>query len=144
MSAKLLMFAKLSIKTFIYDLSKMFCFPTQVVVEIYKKYLIEKVLIYHILTDTDSTALQFVFASDPNSDLSEDKFKDVIFEVVITTKIYKRFNSSHEFWDIFGFRNPSRKERLGYYEVENIDNPCLAAIAVNPIEYLEVLKKIKN
>ena len=67
-SAELLMLTKLSLKTFIYNLSKIFCFPIQMVTEIYKKYLIEKCLIYHILTDTDGTTLQFVFVSDPNSD----------------------------------------------------------------------------
>ena len=76
----------------------------------YKKYMIENVVINHILTDTDSTALQFTFISDPNSDLPEDNFRDVIFEVIIATKIYKRFDTSHEFWDIFGSRKESRKK----------------------------------
>ena len=97
MSGKLLMFAKLSLKSFIYDPSEIFCFPTKVVSDIRKKYLIEKVEIFHILTDTDSTALKFISISDPNSDVPEDKFRDMIFEVIIATKIYKRFDASHEF-----------------------------------------------
>ena len=105
--------------------------------------MIEKVYVYHILTGTDSTALQFIFISDPNSNLPEEKYGDVIFEVIITTKIYKRFDSSHKFWDIFGFRKENRRKKLGYYEIENIDNPCLVTIAVNPKEYLEVLKNLK-
>ena len=34
------------------------------------------------------------------------------------------------------------KEKLGYYEIENIDNPCLVSLAVNPKELLnlELLK----
>ena len=36
------------------------CFPQKEIVELYKKYLIEKVEILHVLTDTDSTALQFI------------------------------------------------------------------------------------
>ena len=117
MPGKLLMFTKLSLKSFIYNID-IFCFPTQTVTEMYKKYLIEKVLIYHILTGTDSTALQFIFVSDPSSDLPEDKFRDVIFEVVIATTVYKRFDSSQKFWDIFGFRKESRKKKLCYYEIE--------------------------
>ena len=89
MSGKLLMFAKLSLKSFIYDVAEIFCFPDQTVAEIYKKYMIENVVINHILTDTDSTALQFTFISDPNSDLPEDNFIDVIFEVIIATKIIR-------------------------------------------------------
>ena len=65
--------------------------------EIYKKYLIEKVEILHFLTDTDSTALKFIFISDANSGMPEDKVRDMIFEVIIATKIYKRFDASHEF-----------------------------------------------
>ena len=42
MSGKLLMFAKFSLKSFIYDIAETFLFPTEVVAEIYKKYLIEK------------------------------------------------------------------------------------------------------
>ena len=66
--------------------------------------MIEKVEIFHILTDTDITALKFIFISDPNSDLPEDKFRDIIFEVIVILKIYKRFDTSHEFWDTFGAR----------------------------------------
>ena len=51
--------------------------------------MIENVVINHILTDTDSTALQFTFISDPNSDFPEDNFIDVIFEVIIATKIIR-------------------------------------------------------
>ena len=79
-------------------------FSTEKIVELYKKYLIEQVEILHILTDTDSTTIQFIFVSDPNSDLPEEKFRDIIFEVLVKPKIYKIFDSSHEFWNPFGAR----------------------------------------
>ena len=109
----------------------------------YKKYLIEQVKILHILTDTDSTAIQFTFISDPNSDLPEEKFRDIILEVVVKLKIYKRFDSSHEFLDLFGLRKESRKKKLSYYEVENINNLCIITLVVNSKEYLEVFKDFK-
>ena len=56
----------------------------------------EKVEFFHILADTDSTVLKFIFISNPNSDLPEDKFRDVTFEVIVTPKIYKRFHTSHD------------------------------------------------
>lgn len=34
---------------------------------------LKKIEIYHILTDTDSTSLQFVFTSDPTSAVPENK-----------------------------------------------------------------------
>ena len=70
--------------------------------KIYDKYLIEKVYIYHILTDTDSTSLQFLFVRDPASDKINKKYRDIIFEVIIASEIYNRFDTSHEFWDKFG------------------------------------------
>ena len=97
MYGKSLMFAKLSLKSFIYEISDTFCFTTENIKEIYKKYVKERVEIFHILTDTDSTSLKFMFISDPNSEVPEDKFRNIIFEVIIASNIYKRFDSSHKF-----------------------------------------------
>ena len=73
MSGTLPMFAKLSLKSFIYALDELFSFPSDIVQVIYKKYQIERIFVNHILTDTDSTALQFIIISDPNSDVPEPK-----------------------------------------------------------------------
>ena len=143
MSGKSLMFAKLSLKSLIYALVETFYFPSQLVLDIYKKYKIEKIEINHVLTDTDSTVLQFIIISDPNSNIPEPKFRNIIFAIIVATKIYKRFDSSHEFWDTFEARKISRK-KLGYYEIESVDNPCYVTIAVNPKEYSEVFKKPQN
>ena len=75
--------------------------------------------------------------------MPELKFRDIIFETIAATKIYKRFDSSHEFWDNFDARKLSRKNKLGYYEIENIDDPCYVALAVYPKEYFEIFKKGK-
>ena len=34
-------------------------------------------------------------------------------------------------------RDVSLKKKPGYYSIENIDDPCVVAIAVNPKEYSE-------
>ena len=57
--------------SFIYVVAEAFSFPNEKVKKIDDKYLIEKVYIYHMLTDTDSTCLQFMFISDPKSDIFE-------------------------------------------------------------------------
>ena len=54
MSGKLLMFAKFSLKSFIYNLVDTFYFPNDIVKEIHKKYQIERIICYHILTNIDS------------------------------------------------------------------------------------------
>ena len=91
----------------------------------------------HILTDTDSTSLQFIVISDPSSDFPESKITDVIFEIIVKTDIYKRFDASHPFWEKFNARKPKRQKTLCLYEVERVDNPCYVTIAVNPKEYFE-------
>ena len=65
--------------------------------KIYDKYLIEKVYVYHILTDTDSTSLQFLFVRDAASNMINKKYRDIILEVIIASEIYNHFDTSHEF-----------------------------------------------
>ena len=59
LSGKMLMFVKLSLMSFIYELVETFYFPDETVKKIYEKYLIEKVYIYHVLTDTDMFKIYF-------------------------------------------------------------------------------------
>ena len=35
------------------------------------------------------------------------------------------------FWDIFGAKKESKRKKLGYYELEKIDNLCLLTMAAN-------------
>ena len=53
------MFAKLSLMSFIYKMLEAFCFPDKKIQEIYGKYLIEKVHIYHVLTHTIALVYNF-------------------------------------------------------------------------------------
>ena len=57
--------------SFIYELIKTFYFPKEITKKIYDGYLIEKVYIYHVLTDTDSTCLKCLFVSNSKSDIFE-------------------------------------------------------------------------
>ena len=97
MSEKLLMFAKLSLMSLIYEVIETFCFPDENIREIFKRYGIERVEIFHVLTDTGSTSLKFMFISDPNRETPENKYRDIMFEIITSSKIYKRFDSSHGF-----------------------------------------------
>ena len=139
MSGKLLMFAKLSLKSFIYSLSELLTFPEEnsIAQKIYDKYEIERIYIYHILTDTDSTSLQFVIVSSDQRSFPEDQVRDILFEIFSNTEIRDRFDKSDKFWEKFGVYNPQNQKVLGLYEVENINDPCLVTLAVNPKEYFE-------
>ena len=92
LSGKILMFAKLSLMSFIYELIETFYFRSEIVKKIYQKYLIEKVYIYYRLSDTDSTCLKSIFVSSTDNDILDRKFREIIFEVITAGEIYNRFD----------------------------------------------------
>ena len=108
MFGKLLMFAKLSLKSFIYSLVELLHFPEEnpVMASIYEKYEIEQILCYQVLTDTDSTSIQFIVVSDPASSYPECDIRDIFFEIFSKTKIRKRFDKSDKFWRRFNVHCP--------------------------------------
>ena len=98
MSGKLLMFTKLSLKRFIYSLVELLYFPDEnpIVQSIYNKYNIEKIHCYHILTDTDSTAIQYIILNI-ESTYPEKKVCKILFEIFSCTEIVNRFDTSEEY-----------------------------------------------
>ena len=133
------MFAKLSLKSFIHSLVELLAFPEEnpIVSNIYDKYDINRIFCYHVLTNTDSTSLQFIIVSDPRSTYPECKLRDILFEVFSNTEIRDRFDKSDEFWRRFGVHCPQNQKVLRLYEVEHIDDPCYVTLAVNPKEYFK-------
>ena len=47
----------------------------------------------------------FVFICDLNSCISEDKARNIIFDFMIKSKIFDRFDLSAEFYELFNCRN---------------------------------------
>ena len=86
------MFAKTSIASFVYDVTGVFCFPEDdpKAQAIFDKHKIEKRFLYQNLTDTDSTSLFFVFICNLNCQLNKKGSRNVIFEVIINSKIVER------------------------------------------------------
>ena len=142
MSGKLLMLAKLSLNSFIYSLAELLSFPEEnrLVKKIYHKYLIEKILVYHILTDTDSISLQFIVISSLQSTFTEEQVRNILFEIFSENEIGERFDKSDKFWELFGVCKPENQKVLGLYEVESINDPRLVTLAVNPKNILNILK----
>ena len=119
---KMFMFAKLSIKSFVYDMIDVFCFPNDKIKEIYHKYQIQKCHIYQNLTDTDSTSLFFVFICNLESSVLESISRKIIFECMVNSKILERLDLSHDFWKQFNVQEKSTKKQMGLFEIENIEN----------------------
>ena len=121
LNGKMLMFSKVSIKSFVYDLIDVFMFPDQEIQEIYQKYQVDKCYLYQNLTDTDSTSMFFVFICNLNCSVSEDKARNIIFDVMLKSKIFDRLDLSAEFYERFDCRNENLKERGGFFKIESID-----------------------
>ena len=98
LSGKMLMFAKPSLMSFIYEMLETFCFPNEIV----KKICDKKVYVYTSQQITTVLGLEFLFVSDPASDIIDKNYSYIIFEVIIGSKSYNRFDTSHNFWDRFG------------------------------------------
>ena len=144
LNGKMLMFSKLSIKSFVYDLIDVFMFPNQ---EIKKIYVIDKInrcYLYQNLTNTDSASVFFAFICDLSCCISEDEARDISFEVMIQGKIFDRLDLSTELWERFNSRNEDLKKQAGLFEIENIDKPNVITIALNPKEYYERLSDHSN
>ena len=98
---KTFMFAKLSLKSFVYDMIDVFCFPNNEIQEIYDYYRIEKCFLYQKLTDTDSTSLFFFFICKNDCCIPESEARNVIFQCMKKSEILKRLDLSDDFWKQF-------------------------------------------
>ena len=136
-SGKMLMFAKVSIKSFFYDIIDVFMFPDETTKSIFNKYKIEKCYVYQCLTDTDNTSINFIFICDFECIVDELTARKIIFEVMTTSKILKRLDLSDDFWAQFNVQDKKLKKQVGLFEAENVNKANVVTIAINPKEYLE-------
>ena len=134
---KMLMFAKLSLKAFVYNMIDVFCFPNDEIQKIYDYYQIEKCFLYQNLTDTDSTSFSFNFHCRLDCSVPESEAKIIIFKCLKKSKILNRLDLSDEFWKKFKIYNADTKKVMGLHEIENINNQNICTIAINPKEYFE-------
>ena len=66
---------------------------------------IEKCFLFQNLIETDSTSVFFILLQIFMS--NRWRRRDVIFDVLIKSKILERFDLSDDFWDRFGVQNNS-------------------------------------
>ena len=133
----MLIFSKVSIKSFVYDLINVFMFLTDEIKKIYQEYKVNQCYFDQNLSDTDSTSIFFVFICDLSCNVREDEARNIIFEVMLKSKVFRRLDLSAEHYDKFKCRNENLKKRVAFFEVENIDMPNIITIALNLKEYYE-------
>ena len=140
---KMLIFAKLSIKSFVYEIIDVFCFPNDKIQQIYDYYQIERCFLYQNLTDMDSTSLFFNFICKLDCSVPESEAKKAIFECLKKSKILNRLDLSDDFWKQFEIYDHNTKKVMVLFEMENINNQNICTIAINPKEYFEKFKDKK-
>ena len=111
----MLMFAKVSIKSFVYDLIDVFMFPNQVTKDIYQKYKIEKCYVYQNLTDTGSISIFFIFILNLGSTIDENESRKIIFEVMKSSKIIDRLDLSDDFYQQFNIQYKKLRKQVGLF-----------------------------
>ena len=111
-SQKMVIFPKISLKSFIHDLTQTLYFLNNRTKEIFGKYIVDRIFPYQVLTDTDSMLLFIIFIWKPESSIPNSNFRDLLFEAYINNEIINRFDTSHKFWGKFDARNKSLKRNL--------------------------------
>ena len=101
LNGKMLLFSKVSIKSFVYDLIDVFMFLTDEIKIIYQKYKVNHCYLDQNLTDTDSTSIFFVFICDLKCNVRHDEARSIIFEVMLKNKVFDRLDLSTEYYNKF-------------------------------------------
>ena len=112
LNGKMMMFSKVSLKSFIYNLIDVFMFPNKDARKIYDEYQVQKCYLYQNLTDTDRTSVFFIFICQFGCSVNERKSRDIIFKMMMKSKIFDRLDLSYDFWDQFGVQNKKLKKQV--------------------------------
>ena len=112
MNGKMLMFSKISLVRFAYDIVDVFAFPDDDVKGVFPKVDVTKSYLYLILTDVDSVSLQFIFICKVSCGITEEKASELIFEILIKLKIKGCLDLSENFWVSFNAQKKGRKKNL--------------------------------
>ena len=91
--------------------------------------------LYQNLTDTDSTSIFYVYICNLSCSVHEKTARNVIFEVLIKSKVFNRIDLSDNFWEQFNVQNKDLKKQVGLY-----DNTNILTVAIKPKEYFKKYK----
>ena len=69
--------------------------------------------------------------------LKESEARQLIFEILSKSETKNSLDTSHGYYKKFSIHNGNLRKQMGLYKVEDIDNPNVCTIVVNPKEYFE-------
>ena len=107
---KMLMFAKMFLKSFVYDLTDVFCFLMEEVRKLYNQHDIIKCHINLNLTDTNSCSMLFNFISKKEFNIKDSDLRKLIFKILKHSKIAERLNVLNKFWEQLKMLNEKVKK----------------------------------
>lgn len=120
---KKLIFAEISLKSFICSLVEKLYFLNKRTKEIYDKFTVEKVFPFYVLTDMHSTSLFFIFICKPESNIPHRYFRDLLFQIFVNNEISNRLGTSHEL-GINTTLEINLLKNLSYYDIEHVGDLC--------------------
>ena len=141
-SSKLLINAKISLGSFIYDCIGTFCFPNEETSLIYACHKIIKVLTYLLMTNTDLGSLEFMVIAEDSCDCGDREMRDILFRIFLDNNTQHRLHLSGEFFAQFNKRNEAVRKQIGLCKFENVESGIICAIFVNPKEYFDLYEYI--
>ena len=131
-SSKLLINAKTSLASFIYDCINTFCFPNEETSKLYAHHKIIKLLPYLLMTDTDSASLEFIVITEDTYDCGERQMRDILIKIFLENNIHARLDLFGEFFEQFKKQNEAVRKQQGFYAFENIKHRIICALCINP------------
>ena len=87
---KILIFSKVSLKSFVYDLIDVFSFPTEEVKMIYDQYSVIKCHLYLDLTNISSRSIVFNLICKKERNVKKTESRKTIFDILKQSLIAKR------------------------------------------------------
>ena len=123
MKGKMLMFAKMSLKSFVYDLTNVFCFLMEEVRKLYNQHDIIKCHINLNLTDTNSFSMLFNFISKKEFNIKDSDLRKLIFKILKHSKIAEGLNVSNKFREQLKMLNEKVKKH-GAVQCKRLYNCC--------------------
>ena len=88
------MFPKILLKSFVYDIIDVFCFPTEVAEMIYNKHNIIKCHMYLNLIDMYSSSSFFDFICKEQCNIKDSKSRNLILQILKQSEIAERLDVS--------------------------------------------------
>ena len=134
---KMLIFSKLSIKSFAYDFTDTFCFSTEEIKEIYNQCSIIKCHLYLNLNRYWQLFIFFMFICEIDCSIKESEARWLSLTILSKSEIRERLDTSDKIYKKFGILDDNLKKQMDLYEVEKIKNENICTIAINPRDYFE-------